>query len=341
MRQAVMTDPGKITIGTADVPKIGPQDVLVKVGRIGICGSDLHVYHGMHPYTSYPVVQGHEVGGTVAELGSEVSGLKVGDVVTFMPQVTCGSCYQCTHGQEHLCQDLKVMGFQAPGAGQDYFSVPSAAIVRLPDGSTTEQAAFIEPVSVAVHAVRRAGAVSGKQVLVLGGGTIGNLTAQVAKALGAKKVMLTDLSDFKLQLARNCRIDFTVNPKATNLAEYVATNFGADGVDVTFECVGAEATIGQAIELARKGSTIVVVGVFSEKPSVDFGLIQDHELNVFGTLMYQRPDFELAVDLLSNGQVNTAALVTGHFPFERYLAAYEEIEADPDRSIKVMIDVDP
>ena len=341
MRQAIMTSPGQIEFNEVQKPEIGPHDVLIEVNRIGVCGSDLHVYHGKHPYTSYPVIQGHEVGGRIAAVGAQVRSTNVGDIATFMPQITCGRCYQCRHGMEHLCENLKVMGFQAPGASQEYFSVPAAAIVTLPKGATPEQAAFIEPVAVAVHAMRRAGAPNNKHILVLGGGTIGNLTAQVAKALGATKVIITDLSNYKLQLARECGIDVAASPTDTDLEQTIATTFGPDRADTIFECVGAEATIGQAIDLARKGSTVIVVGVFGSSPRVDFGLIQDHELNVLGTLMYQRQDFELAVELVTSGRVKTVPLVTNHFDFGNYLAAYQTTEANPDRSMKVMINVNP
>ena len=157
MLQAVMTQPGKIAINRR-VPRPVPQpgEVLIHVRRIGVCGSDIHVYHGLHPYTSYPVVQGHEVGGVVAELGPGVSGFAPGDPVVFMPQVTCGECYPCRHGMYHICDHLKVMGFQTgrrgagvfPGQGRDGAEAASTMV-------SLDQAAMIEPISVAVHALRR------------------------------------------------------------------------------------------------------------------------------------------------------------------------------------------
>src|SRR6476646_10342011 len=151
MKQAVMTAPGQIQF--CDVEKPSPKDneVVLQTRRIGVCGSDIHVYHGMHPYTSFPVVQGHEVGGTVAALGKNVTRLKVGDKITFMPQVTCGKCYPCTHGMYHICENLKVMGFQTGGAAQQYFALPAENVLKLPDTMSLDEAAFIEPISVTVH----------------------------------------------------------------------------------------------------------------------------------------------------------------------------------------------
>ncbi len=338
MKQAVMTRPGAIEINDVARPDLDEHDVLIRVERIGVCGSDVHVFHGLHPYTSYPVVQGHEVGGTISEVGAAVTGLEAGDMVTFLPQIVCGSCYPCRHGMYHICDHLKVMGFQAPGAAQEYFAVPAESIVKLPAGASAEEAAMIEPIAVAVHALERGGGARGKKVLVLGGGPIGNLTAQVARATGAASVMLTDIDPFRLQKASDCGVAHVVNPADVDVERSLDLHFGPDRADLILECVGAEATMSQAISVARKGSTIVVVGVFGKKPAVDVGLVQDRELNVVGSLMYQRDDFEVAVRLLAEGQLLLQPLITHHVPFARYLDAYENVVSGND-AMKVMIDV--
>src|SRR5215475_9701923 len=186
MKQAVMTAPGEIAFRDVERPIPNDDEVILKTERIGVCGSDIHVWHGLHPYTSFPVVQGHEVGGVVAALGKYVTGLKISDKITFMPQVTCGKCYACTHGMYHICESLKVMGFQTGGAAQEYFALPAENVLKLPDSMSLDEAAMIEPIAVTVHALRRGGGAEGKKVVVLGSGTIGNLTAQVAKASGAR-----------------------------------------------------------------------------------------------------------------------------------------------------------
>ena len=290
MRQAVMVQPGEIEFREVARPDPAPDEVLVKIERIGVCGSDIHVYHGLHPYTSYPVVQGHEVSGVIAEVGSRVQGFQPGEGVVFMPQVTCGECYPCRHGMYHICDHLKVMGFQTDGAAQDYFPVKSEKVLKLPESISLDQAAMIEPVSVAVHALSRAGSVAGLNVVVLGAGTIGNLVGQVAKASGATAVMITDVSPYKLEKARQVGLDLGVNTAEVGMGSAVLNNFGPDKADLILECVGAQDTITQAIANARKGSTIVVVGVFGKKPEVDLGLVQDRELSLVGTLMYQKRD---------------------------------------------------
>ncbi|UCF97544.1 MAG: alcohol dehydrogenase catalytic domain-containing protein [Spirochaetaceae bacterium] len=342
MKQALMIAPGKIEFRDVDKPTIQSDEVLIQIKRIGICGSDIHVYHGMHPYTGYPVVQGHEVSGVIAQVGHSVRGFEPGDPVTIMPQITCGSCYSCRNGNYHICDSLKVMGFQANGAGQEYFAVSFGNVLKIPTEMSLDQGAMVEPTAVAIHALTRAEAgmvdgLRGKKVLVLGAGPIGNLVAQSAKALGAGGVLITDLSEFRLQTAEACGIDYAVIPQQENLEQALLKFFGESRADLTLECVGSEITIGDAVACARKGSTIVIVGVFGTKPTVDLGLVQDRELNILGTLMYQRKDYEKAIELISVGKIKLDPLITDTFPFEDFLKAYRYIERAKDRAIKVMI----
>ena len=339
MLQATMTSPGTIEINEVPRPRPAAGEVLIEVKRIGVCGSDIHVYHGLHPYTSYPVVQGHEVGGVVAETGSGVTGFEPGDKVVFMPQVTCGVCYPCRHGMYHICDNLKVMGFQTSGAAQEFFPVKAEMVLKLPEHMTLDEAALIEPISVAAHAVSRSGGVEGKKVVVLGAGTIGNLVAQVSRASGAADVIITDVSDYKVDKAHQTGFAHAVNTNQENLNEAILKYFGPDKADVMFECVGAQATITQAVNYARKGSTIVVVGVFGKVPEVNLGFVQDRELSLIGTLMYQKKDYERAIDLAANGKLQLGPMVTQRFPFKRYLEAYEMIEASHGDYLKVMIDL--
>lgn len=339
MKQAVMTSPGVIAFRDVPVPELGEREVLVRMKRIGVCGSDIHVYHGKHPLTPYPVVQGHEVSGAVEKVGRKVTSFHPGEKVTIQPQVYCGSCYPCRHGAYHVCDNLKVMGFQTTGAASELFAVDEAKLLRLPDSMSYEQGAMIEPLAVAVHAVERGGDVAGKRVLVLGAGPIGNLTAQAAKALGAA-VMITDLSENRLRIARECGVDFPVNTGREELADAIRRDFGPDKADLILECVGARPTIEQAIALARKGSDIIIVGVFGERPPVDLALVQDRELRLIGTLMYQTGHWQRAIELVERGAVRLEPLLTDSFPFGEYKRAYERIEADRDATMKVMIRVD-
>jgi L-iditol 2-dehydrogenase len=338
MKRATMTAPGQIQIDDAPAPAPGPGEVLLRIQRIGVCGSDIHVFHGKHPYTSYPVIQGHEFSALVAAVGPGVQGLQVGNKVTAMPQIVCGRCGPCTRGDEHICDALRVQGFQAPGCAQELWVTAADKIVKLPDGFSFEQGALVEPVSVAVHAIQRAGDLSGRRAVVLGAGPIGNLVAQAARAAGAQ-VLITDLSEHRLEIARRCGLPSTSNPAQEDLASASRRVFGAQGFDLAFECVGVEATLDAAVANLAKGGTLIVVGVFGDKPRLDLGLVQDRELRIAGTLMYQRPDYEQAVAWIASGAIVTEPLMSEHFAFADYLKAYHYIEQKRDQTMKVFIDV--
>ena len=339
MKQAMLVEPQKVIFQDVDKPRPGPGQVLVQVRRIGVCGSDIHAYYGKHPYISCPIVQGHEFAGRITEVWPDVRALRAGDDVTVMPQLVCGQCYPCRHGDYHICNSLKVIGCQADGAAQEFLAVDQDLVVKLPAGMDYDSGAMVEPVAVGAHAVGRLGSVEGKKVLVLGAGPIGNLTAQAVRGLGAAAVAISDLSDFRLEVARACGIPHAVNPAKRDLASSVREAFGPDGADAILECVGVEETVGQAISLARKGTDIVIVGVFGEKPRVDIGLVQDKELRLIGTLMYKAEDYRTAIDLVQSGRVNLKPLMTRHFPFEKYPDAYHYIEKNRDRTMKVLIDL--
>jgi 2-desacetyl-2-hydroxyethyl bacteriochlorophyllide A dehydrogenase len=255
-----------------------------------------------------------------------------------MPQIVCGVCAPCRRGEYHICDKLKVQGFQAPGCGQELWVTSAKMVVPLPDTFTFEQGALVEPASVAVHAVARAGNLSGRRAVVLGAGTIGNLVAQTARSEGAQ-VLITDLSDYRLGVARQCGLAATSNAQEEDLTQAVERVFGKDGFDVAFECVGVEPTITAAIANIQKGGTLIIVGVFGDKPRIDLSTVQDRELNLRGTLMYKRPDYERAVELIGSGGILTAPLVSKHFPFEDYIEAYRFIDQFGEKSMKVVIDV--
>ena len=339
MLQEVMTAPKKIIFQKIAVPEPGDDQVLIKMMKIGICGSDIHVYHGTHPYTSYPITQGHEVSGKVEKVGKNVTGFAPGQMVTIEPQVTCGVCYPCIHRKYNACEKLKVMGFQTTGAGSEYFVIDASRVDRCPPGMTYSDAAMIEPLAVTVHAAKRTD-VKGKKVCVLGVGPIGILLAQVLKAKGAAEVMVTDLSDFRLDLARQMGADYAVNTAEKDFGEALVENFGPEKADVIYDCAGSDITMDQAIQNARKGSVIVLVAVFGKIATVDLAKLNDSELTLDTSMMYRRDDYVDAMDMVSQGKVRLAPLQTKHFAFRDFPAAYEYIDANRETTMKVIVDVD-
>ncbi len=335
-----MISPGIIEYKEIPKPeRLGERDILLKIERIGVCGSDLHVFHGEHPATPYPVVQGHEYSATVHAVGSGVSSIEPGMKATAWPQLVCGKCGPCLRGQYNACQELKVQGFQAPGVAQDYFIIPEERIILLPDSMSLDQGALVEPAAVGAHSTRRATNIQGKNVVVSGAGTIGNLVAQFAKARGAAKVLITDISDYRLGIARECGIDGTLNVASTTFTEGVNDFFGVSGFQVGFEAAGVQASLDVLFANVEKGGDIVILGVYSENPTVNMYYLGEHELNVFGSMMYRKEDYEEAVAMISRGKITTGPLITRHFPFEQYLDAYHFIEDQGAETMKVMIDL--
>ncbi len=339
MKQAVLTKAKTIEFSEIEKPVPADNEVLVKVKNVGICGSDIHAFHGKHPFMSFPIRLGHEMSGEIVELGSKVKDLKVGQIITMRPQEICNECVSCKEGRYNICNTLKVIGCQTPGAACEYFNIPADIVYAMPKALDAKLAATVEPAAVGVHAVRVNGGVKGLNVVVMGAGTIGNVTAQAAIAEGAKSVLITDLSDFRLELAKKCGIEHTANTSKVSMEEACAKAFNGEKADVFFECVGVGATVNSGIENVRKGGSVVIVGVFGYSPEVNVGLIQDREISVVGTLMYLHEDFRDAIDYMAAGKINMRPLISKAFAFDDYQKAFEYIEEHKDESIKVMIEL--
>ena len=335
-----MISPGVIEHREVPEPgKIKDNEVLLKIKRIGVCGSDIHVFHGKHPATSYPVVQGHEYSAIVEAIGKNVTKVKTGMRVTARPQLVCGICGPCKRGQYNACQELKVEGFQAPGVAQDLFVVPEDRIVAFPDGMSFEQGAMIEPAAVGAHSTNRVSGLKGKNVVVSGAGTIGNLVAQFAKARGAAKVLITDKSDYRLNIARQCGIWGTLNVKDIPFEKGISSFFGNEGFQIGFEAAGVQSSLDVLMKFVEKGGDVVILGVYSQNPVINMFYLGEHELNVFGSMMYRHEDYEAAVEMIASGKIITAPLLSKSFPFSKYLDAYRFIEEQGDKSMKVMIEL--
>jgi len=341
MRQAVMVEPGKIEFGDVPEPTAGPGEILLRIKRIGVCGSDIHVNHGEHPFTSYPVVQGHEFSAEVEAVGEGVEGIEVGSKATARPQLVCGECIPCKRGRYNICDVLRVEGFQAPGCAQDLFVTTKDKIVPLPDSLSHEQGALVEPTSCGVHAVSRGPDLAGQNVVVLGAAAIGNLVAQVVRSKGAKNILIGNYSGgYKLDIAKQCGIENVFYMKDESLEDAAKRVFGDEGYDVAFEATGSEEAINALITSINKGGDIVVMGVFPGKPALELSIMGDREITLIGTLMYKHEDYEEAVRLIASGEVITEPLVTKHYPFEQYMDAYKYVDEHRNEVMKVVIDLD-
>lgn len=343
MRQVILIAPKTIEFRT--VPSLEQKDlkrnqVLVNIKRIGICGSEIHSYHGQHPATFYPVVQGHEYSGVVVSVGKDVTKFKVGQHVTGRPQEVCGKCNPCKRGQYNVCSNLKVEAFQANGAAQDYFVLPEDRVVGLPDKMPLDYGAMIEPTAVAAHATNRPRTLKGKNVVVSGAGTIGNLIAQFALARGANKVVITDVSDYRLDKARECGITNILNVAKTPLTSKVGDLFGDEGYQIAFECAGVEVSLRSLMETVEKGGDVIIVGVHAKDPALSMFYLGEHELCLIGSMMYLHEDYLKAIEEISKGNISLEPLISGRFSLEDYNKAYKFIDMNRETCMKILIDLE-
>jgi len=335
-----MPEAYKIEYLDVPVPEVGDNQVLIKMKRIGICGSDIQVYHGKHKYMTFPIVQGHEGSGVIEKIGKDVKNFAVGDRVTVQPQLFCGECYPCKSGSLNVCENLKVLGVHAPGMACQYFLVDASKVLKLPENMDFDKGALVEPTAVGVHAAKKCGDIKGANIVVIGAGTIGNLVAQAAKALGAGKVMITDINQKKLDKAAKCGIDFCVNTKEKSLKDAIVENFGSRKADAIVDCAAVKASITSAIQSARRASKIVVVGNFKEPVEIEIPLLQRQEIDMIGVMMYVREDYEDAIRFLSEGKILTDEIITDYFDIKEFKQAYEYIDTHTDDVMKVMLKLD-
>ena len=337
MKVSWLKEPGLHEIGTAPVPALDPGWVLIKVKNIGICGSDIHMNAGIQPDVKYPVIQGHEMSGVIADAnGSAV--FKEGDHVIAMPQTFCGECDYCKAGLNNLCRELKIIGVHMNGFAQEYVALNERWVLPVPEDMPFEIAAMIEPLSVSVHAVSMAGDVKGKSVLVVGAGVIGNLAAQVANVKGAN-VMISGRTGYRMDFAKQTGIGLCVDTAKEDLSEAVRTHFGADGADVVIEAIGVADSVNESFRQCKKRGTVVISGIFGEHQKIDLFTLQDKELNVVGTMMYTISDFKEAISLAHSGAVQLRPLATSVFPVEQFDEAYEVIETKSKPVMKVLIEM--
>lgn len=339
MLQVKMPEAYKIEFLEVPVPEVEKDEVLIEMKRIGICGSDIQVYHGKHKYMKFPVVQGHEGAGIIVKAGKDVEGLKAGDRVTVQPQIFCGQCQPCKTGHYNVCQNLRVFGVHADGMACEYFLTDASKVLKLSAGMSFDEGAMVEPTAVAAGAIRRSGDVTGKNIVVLGAGAIGNLVAQVAKASGAGKVMITDINQKRLAIAANCNIQYCVNTRDRDLGDAISEHFGPNEADIIIDCAAVKASIRQAIHHSRCASKIVIVGNFKEPVEIEMPRLQRREVDMIGVMMYVRQDYEKAIGLIAAGQINTAALISDYFDIKQFKEAYEHIDHHMSDVMKVMITI--
>lgn len=300
------------------VPEIGPDDVLVRVRACGICGSDVHGFDGSTGRRIPPLVMGHEAAGEVAQTGANVRDLAIGDRVTFDSTIYCGQCFFCTRGDVNLCDNRQVLGvspgeYRRHGAFAEYVAVPRRIMYRLPDNLTYEQAALIEAVSVAVHAVNLTPLRMGSTAVVVGSGMIGLLAVQALRAAGCTRVVAVDLEESRLKVARTLGATESVNSKTEDAAAAIRELTEGRGADVAIECVGATAPIQTAIASVRKGGAVTLVGNIAPKIEVLLQSVVTRQIRLQGSCA-SCGEYPACIDLMSRGAIRVDPLISAVAP---------------------------
>ena len=333
----VVVHPGRIAVEAADIPAPGPDEALVRTLVAGVCGSDLHAARGRHPFVRLPYRPGHEVVGVVESAGSAVEALTPGQRVIVEPDLPCWACKMCTSGRENLCENLQFFGCGYPQGGMaDYFTVAARRLHPVPDTLDDHTAALIEPLSTPVHAVRLAGDVAGRAIAILGAGTIGLFTLAVLRAHGAGKIVTTDPLPAKRERAAALGADMTIDAGAPDVAGHVRKALGGSA-DIVFDCVAIQSSMDQAIAMADKGGTVMVVGVPARDVTVPLPMVQDHQIRIQGSATYLPGDYGESIGLLRRGAVRTADFVTATRPLDQVAEAFEL--ASSGNHVKVLVTV--
>lgn len=336
MRRVVVY-PGRIAVERADIPVPGPGEALVRTLAAGVCGSDLHAAHGTHPFVPLPYRPGHEALGVIEAPGSGAEGGGIGQRVIVIPYLPDWTCKMCASGRENLCENLRFFGCGYPQGGMaDYFTLPAGRLFPVPDSLDDHAAALIEPLSTPVHAVRLAGDVAGRTVAVLGSGTIGLFTLAVLRAHGAGTIVTTDPNPDKRARAAALGADATIDARAPDVAGQVRAVLGGSA-DIVFDCVAVQSSMDQAIAIADKGGTVMVVGVPAAAVTVPLPIVQDHQIRLQGSATYLTEDYRESAELLRTGAVRAVDFVTATRPLDQVADAFA-IASSGDH-VKVLVTV--
>jgi 2-desacetyl-2-hydroxyethyl bacteriochlorophyllide A dehydrogenase len=336
MKAIILNGPDDFSLQEIENPIPTADDVEIKVGMAGICGTDVHLLRGRNPFARYPIVPGHEYMGEVLTPPRK-SQLKKGDRVTVYPAVGCGKCEACKAGHLPHCPEFRFIGVILPGGCfAERVVADYTRVFPLPKDMDDEIGAMVEPTAVGVHANRRAGICGGETVVVIGGGTIGILIAQVALAYGASQVILSEPIAQRRAVAREMGLELICNPQEEDLVSFTQRSTGM--ADVVFDVVGTEKTLIDAEDMLRPDGRLILIALpQAEGQGVPYRAIFAKELTVIGSRTYFMEDFPEAIELLRTQRVNPRRLISKILPLHRFAEGIDLLEGKPEEHIKIMI----
>ena len=335
MKAIVISEPGKIEIREVPMPRVNEGEALLKVKCVGICGADVASFTGNQPFTTYPRIPGHEFSAEIVEIPENEKGLKAGDIVTCNPYFNCGNCYSCERGLVNCCTDNQTMGVQRDGAFCEYISMPVERIYP-GKGLSAEELALIEPFSISQHAVSRATIKKTDNVLVIGAGPIG-LFALLAAKQKCKKIVVADILDNRLELAKEYGADGVVNTRTHSLEEFTAEFTDGNGFDVCIEACGAPETFLGCIDNGAFGANIILIGNGKRETQFLHSVILKKELNIHGSRNALKDDFINNIDLVASGQCDVMKMVSGIYDMDNALDAFKALSNNDGTLAKLLI----
>jgi L-iditol 2-dehydrogenase len=342
MNALLLSEYRQLKLEDLPTPVCGPREVLIQVAACGICGSDVHGYDGSSGRRIPPIVMGHEAAGTVAAIGPEVTAFAPGDRVTFDSTIYCAQCEFCLRGEVNLCNVRQVLGvscadYRRPGAFAEYIAVPYHILYRLPPTLSFADAAMLEAVSVALHAVKLSPIAPGDTALVLGAGMIGLLLLQAARAAGCSRVFIADVDPTRLALAGTLGADRTIQTPQTNLVDEILRLTNGRGVDIAFEAVGREETVAAAIDSVRKGGAVTLVGNIASQVSIPLQKVVTRQIRLQGSCA-SAGEYPEAMELVASGKIKVAPMISAVAPLHDGPRWFERLYAREPNLMKVILD---
>lgn len=324
MKRIVLTDRETLRLEEAPVPVPGDEDVVIRVERAGICGSDAHFYRAEYKGTKFPLVLGHEFAGTVHSAGRKAAGFQPGDRVTAEPGIGCGCCDFCKSGAYNLCRSQDFIGGRPgfPGGFAEYVSVPARMVIPLPQEMDFTTGCLVEPVAVAMHCLGRGKIQKGDTVLILGAGAIGLLIAQAVRWGGAEKIIMSDVAPERLALAEKFGANQVIDSGKEDLIRTIQERYGEGGVDVVYDAASVGPTFSQAVHVVKSGGRVINVGEAAKPVELERDLL-GREIELTGSRQYTREDFTKALEVISTGEFPLDQVPIRYYPLSQYTEAFD------------------